>query len=62
MSEIREFLERHLQGIFDGDVEHYKVTTSAWQQLQASFQSGRHTQPALLGVDRQRGSVCIVKD
>ena len=28
MSEIREFLERHLQGIFDYDVELYKATTS----------------------------------
>ncbi len=29
MSEIREFLERHLQSIFDGDIELYKATTSA---------------------------------
>jgi hypothetical protein len=29
MSEIRDFLERHLQAIFDGDVEHYKATTNA---------------------------------
>jgi hypothetical protein len=28
MSEIREFLERHLHAIFDGDVEHYKATTA----------------------------------
>jgi hypothetical protein len=28
MSEIRDFLEKHLQGIFDYDVEHYKATTS----------------------------------
>lgn len=27
MSEIREFLERHLQCIFDGDVETYHATT-----------------------------------
>jgi hypothetical protein len=27
MSEIREFLERHLQAIFDGDVPTYKATT-----------------------------------
>ena len=29
MSEIREFLERHLQAIFDDDVEQYKTTTGA---------------------------------
>ena len=29
MSEVREFLERHLQGIFDYDVELYKATTAA---------------------------------
>jgi hypothetical protein len=29
MTEIREFLERHLQGIFDYDLEHYHATTSA---------------------------------
>src|SRR5258708_40357954 len=28
MSEIREFLEAHLQAIFDGDVPHYKATTA----------------------------------
>jgi hypothetical protein len=28
MSEIRDFLEKHLQGIFDYDVEHYKATTA----------------------------------
>jgi hypothetical protein len=28
MSEIRGFLERHLQGIFDGDIEHYHSTTT----------------------------------
>jgi len=27
MSDVREFLERHLQAIFDGDVETYKRTT-----------------------------------
>ncbi len=27
MSEVRTFLEQHLQGIFDGDVEHYHATT-----------------------------------
>jgi hypothetical protein len=29
MSDIREFLERHLQAIFDGDVATYKATTAA---------------------------------
>ena len=28
MSEIREFLEAHLQAIFDGDVAQYKATTA----------------------------------
>ncbi|MEJ2011580.1 MAG: hypothetical protein P8X64_05065 [Anaerolineales bacterium] len=28
MSEIRAFLERHLQGIFDGDIEHYHASTA----------------------------------
>lgn len=28
MSEIRAFLERHLQGIFDGDIERYHATTA----------------------------------
>jgi hypothetical protein len=28
MSEIREFLERHLQGIFNYDVDHYQATTA----------------------------------
>jgi hypothetical protein len=28
MSEIRDFLEKHLRGIFDYDVEHYKATTA----------------------------------
>jgi hypothetical protein len=28
MTEIRAFLERHLQGIFAYDVEHYKATTT----------------------------------
>src|SRR5688500_6947470 len=27
-SEVRDFLEKHLQGIFDYDVEHYKATTA----------------------------------
>jgi Calcium/calmodulin dependent protein kinase II association domain len=29
MSEVRAFLEKHLQAIFDGDVERYKATTSS---------------------------------
>src|SRR5258706_13212224 len=28
MSQIREFLESHLQAIFDGDVERYKAQTA----------------------------------
>lgn len=28
MSEVREFLEKHLQAIFDGDVDYYKATTA----------------------------------
>ena len=28
MSDVRAFLEQHLQAIFDGDVEHYKATTA----------------------------------
>ena len=28
MSVVREFLEKHLQAIFDGDVDHYKATTA----------------------------------
>jgi hypothetical protein len=27
-SEVRAFLEQHLQGIFDYDIEHYKATTA----------------------------------
>jgi hypothetical protein len=27
-SEVREFLEQHLQGIFDYDIEHYRASTS----------------------------------
>ena len=27
MTEIRDFLERHLQAIFDGDVAHYQAST-----------------------------------
>src|SRR5262245_48380904 len=33
MSEIRSFLERHLQAIFDGDMVTYKATTDAGLQL-----------------------------
>jgi hypothetical protein len=29
MSEVRDFLEDHLQAIFDGNVERYKATTAA---------------------------------
>ncbi len=29
MSEVRDFLEKHLQAIFDGDVATYKATTAA---------------------------------
>lgn len=28
MSEIREFLEKHLQGVFNYDLEHYRATVS----------------------------------
>ncbi len=28
-TEVRDFLEKHLQGIFDYDIEHYKATTAA---------------------------------
>ena len=28
MTEIRDFLEQHLQGIFNYDTEHYRATTS----------------------------------
>ena len=28
MSDVREFLEKHLQAIFDGDVAHYRDTTA----------------------------------
>jgi hypothetical protein len=27
-SDVRDFLEKHLQGIFDYDIEHYKATTA----------------------------------
>ena len=27
MTEVREFLEKHLQGIFDYDLAHYAATT-----------------------------------
>jgi len=33
MTEIREFLEHHLQAIFDGDVDTYKATTDAQLSL-----------------------------
>ena len=29
MSDVRDFLEGHLQAIFDGGIEHYKATTAA---------------------------------
>ena len=28
MSDVRDFLERHLRSIFDGDVATYKATTA----------------------------------
>src|SRR5829696_7339751 len=29
MSEVRDFLEKHLQGIFDYDIKHYRASTAA---------------------------------
>jgi hypothetical protein len=42
MSEVREFLERHLRAIFDGDVELWHATTVAERSLY-EWRPGRPT-------------------